>query len=132
VRLVDLTYTLDVDLPDGKGGILYPKGYTFNPLEYVSYPNILVFLDGDDPEQVAWFERSVLADEPRVRVILSGGSYAELGRKLGRPVFYLTRPLRERLQLEAVPAVVSQQNAHLQSREIHVPPRAIPAGQTSR
>jgi conjugal transfer pilus assembly protein TraW len=132
VRLVDLTYTLDVDLPDGKGGVLYPKGYTFNPLEHVVYPNILVFLDGDDPEQVAWFEGSALAREPRVRVILSGGSYHELARTLGRPVFYLTRPLRERLQLEAVPAVAWQQGVHLELREIDVPPSAIPAVETSR
>ena len=33
---VDLTYTTSIDVPDGKGGILYPKGYTFNPLDYVT------------------------------------------------------------------------------------------------
>ena len=26
--LVDMTYTLDFDIPNGKGGILYPAGYT--------------------------------------------------------------------------------------------------------
>jgi conjugal transfer pilus assembly protein TraW len=51
VFTVDLTYTLDFDIPDGKGGILYPKGYTFNPLDYVSFPNTLVFIDGSDPIQ---------------------------------------------------------------------------------
>ncbi|RJP54071.1 MAG: hypothetical protein C4583_03515, partial [Anaerolineaceae bacterium] len=29
--LVDMTYTLDSNIPDGKGGVLYPKGFTFNP-----------------------------------------------------------------------------------------------------
>jgi len=26
-----MTYTTEIDVPDGKGGVLYPKGYTFNP-----------------------------------------------------------------------------------------------------
>lgn len=30
--LVDMTYTLDADIPDGKGGVLYPRGFSFNPL----------------------------------------------------------------------------------------------------
>ena len=42
---VDLTYTTSIDVPDGKGGILYPKGYIFNPLDYVIYPKTLVVND---------------------------------------------------------------------------------------
>jgi conjugal transfer pilus assembly protein TraW len=26
--------------------VLYPKGYSFNPLDYVSYPGVLVVIDG--------------------------------------------------------------------------------------
>ena len=33
---VDMTYTTEIDVPDGKGGILYPTGYTFNPLDYIN------------------------------------------------------------------------------------------------
>ncbi|MEZ4551663.1 MAG: hypothetical protein R2874_14645 [Desulfobacterales bacterium] len=29
-RLVDISYILDIDIPDGKGGVLYPAGYRFN------------------------------------------------------------------------------------------------------
>ena len=39
--LVDMTYTLDADIPDGKGGVLYPKGFTFNPLD--NFSRIFVF-----------------------------------------------------------------------------------------
>ncbi|MDW7712517.1 MAG: hypothetical protein SCH98_18800 [Deferrisomatales bacterium] len=119
-RLVDMTYTLEVDLPDGKGGVLYPKGFAFNPLEYVFYPNVLVVLDGEDPEQVAWFRESSLARDPRVRVLLCGGSWSEVGAALGRPVFYLTSPLRQRLRLEAVPSVVWQAGTAMEVNEIDV------------
>lgn len=127
-RIVDMTYTLEVDLPDGKGGVLYPKGYTFNPLDYVFYPNVLVILDGDDPEQVAWFRESRLARDPRVRLLLSGGSWSEVGAALGRPVFYLTSPLRQRLRLEAVPSVVWQAAKAMEVREIDVAKNREAAG----
>jgi conjugal transfer pilus assembly protein TraW len=125
-RQVDLSYTLAFDLPDGKGGVLYPKGFTFNPLEYVFYPNVLVVLDGDDAEQVAWFRESGLAQDPRVRLVLSGGSWSEVGSQLGRPVFYLTEPLRERLQLEAVPTVIWQSRKTMEVREVDVAKSNMP------
>ena len=30
---VDMTYTLEQELRDGEGRVLYPQGFTFNPLE---------------------------------------------------------------------------------------------------
>ncbi|MDF1556552.1 MAG: hypothetical protein P1P84_26075, partial [Deferrisomatales bacterium] len=123
---VDMTYTLEVDLPDGKGGVLYPKGFTFNPLEYVFYPNVLVVLDGDDAEQMAWFQESALARDPRVRVLLSGGGWSEVGAQLRRPVFYLTAPIRQRFQLEAVPTVVWQAGKTMEAREIDVAKTQVP------
>jgi conjugal transfer pilus assembly protein TraW len=129
VRVVDMTYTLEVDLPDGKGGVLYPKGYTFNPLEYVFYPNVLVALDGGDPEQVAWFQESTLARDPRVRLLLAGGSWSEVSATLSRPVHYLTAPLRRRLQLEAVPAVLWQSGIVFELREIDVAKTEPPENQ---
>ncbi len=132
VRVVDMTYTLEVDLPDGKGGTLYPKGYTFNPLEYVFYPNVLVVLDGSDPEQVAWFRESTLARDPRVRLLLAGGSWSEVSATLSRPVYYLTAPLRRRLQLDAVPAVVWQAGAAMEVREIDVAKAKTTADKTRR
>lgn len=127
-RLVDMTYTLQVDLPDGHGGVLYPKGYPFNPLEYVFYPNVLVVLDGSDAEQVTWFRESSLARDPRVRLLLSGGSWSEVGAILGRPLYYLTAPLRQRLQLEAVPAVIWQAGTAMEVREVDVAKTKAAAG----
>jgi hypothetical protein len=55
---VDMTFTLEQELRDEEGRVLYPKGYTFNPLEYVSLSGGLVVIDGSDAEQVAWFKAS--------------------------------------------------------------------------
>jgi conjugal transfer pilus assembly protein TraW len=118
VKLVDMTYTLAFDIPDGKGGILYPKGYTFNPLDYVNFENTLVIINGDDPDQVAWFMGSDYAGEFDSMLLLTGGSYYELGKKLERPVFYVTADIIRRFQLGAVPSIVHQKGRYMEVREV--------------
>ena len=119
--LVDMTYTLDADIPDGKGGVLYPKGFTFNPLDYVSLTSVLVIIDASDRHQIGWFKASPYAEDYRTRLILSGGDYYDLTKELDRPVFYLVDAVASRLQLAAVPSVIRQQDNMLQVREVLVP-----------
>ena len=119
--LVDMAYTLDADIPDGKGGVLYPKGFTFNPLDYVKLSSLLVIIDAGDPQQIQWFKSSPYAEDFRTRLILSGGDYYDLTEELGRPVFYLVDTVARRLQLAAVPSVIRQQDNMLQVREVRVP-----------
>ena len=119
--LVDMTYTLDFDIPDGKGGILYPKGYRFNPLDYVPFNQTLVVVDGEDPGQVEWLKASLLANRPDTLILLTGGAYSEVGRNLGRAVFYATRQIAERFQLAAVPSVIRRRGRMMEVREIEIP-----------
>ncbi len=114
---VNMSYTLDFDIPDGKGGILYPRGYSFNPLAYIFYPGVLVVIDGDDNRQVEWFRASPYAKDLRVRLLLSGGSYNEIMDRLKRPVFYANGGIVKRLQLAVVPAVVFQKGTVMEVRE---------------
>lgn len=106
---VDMTYTLVTDIPDGKGGVLYPKGYTFNPLDYVTFARTIVVINGNDPEQVKWFAASAYRKRIDVMCLLTEGSYRSLGKKLDVPLFYADSMLIERLQLTAVPSVVRQE-----------------------
>ena len=116
--MVDLTHTLEQDLVDAQGTILYPSGFTFNPLRYVSLSGALVVIDGSDPEQVAWFKGSPYGDNHRALLLLSGGLAATLRDELVRPVAYLTEDIAQRLQLQAVPSVVVEQDNQLVIREV--------------
>ena len=118
---VDMTYTLDRDLVDGEGKILYPRGFTFNPLDYISFPGGLVIIDGQDISQVRWFRSSPYYENHRAKLLLSGGHAADLIETLQRPVFYLTDDIAARLKLQAVPSVVIQREGKLQVREFNVP-----------
>jgi conjugal transfer pilus assembly protein TraW len=117
---VDMTYTLEMDIPDGKGGILYPKGFVFNPLDYMTYPFTMVVLDGDDPDQVAWLKASPYPKDITSKIMLTGGSAFELSEALKRPVFYVIPRLVERLRLSFVPAVVRQKERMMEVTEIDV------------
>lgn len=114
---VDMTYTLTYDIPDGKGGILYPSGFTFNPLDYVAYPNIQVYINGSDRKQLEWFKTSPFAKEDRVRLSIVDGSHHDVSKKLGRQVFYATPLALKRLKLVAVPSVVMQKGKMMEVRE---------------
>ncbi len=122
VRLVDMTWTLDFDIPDGKGGILYPKGYKVNPLDYITYPGILVFIDASDNEQVEWFKKSPYFSDMRVHLILTDNDkdIIDLSNKLKRPVFYAMRGIAERLQIEYVPSVAFQEGKMMRVEEIYI------------
>ena len=116
--MVDLTHTLEQDLVDAQGTILYPRGFTFNPLRYVSLSGALVVIDGSDPEQVAWFKGSPYGANRRALLLLSGGLAAPLRDELRRPVAYLTEDIARRLQLRAVPSVVVERDNQLVIREV--------------
>lgn len=119
-RLIDLTYTLDFDIPDGRGGILYPRGYTFNPLEYVNFTKTLVVIDGTDRKQIEWFKRSTYFKDIGVMLLITDGKYYNLMKELKRPVFYARRHLVERLNLQFVPSVIQQRGRMMEVREIRV------------
>ena len=116
--VVDLTHTLEQDVQDANGQVLYPAGFTFNPLRYVFLSGALVVIDGSDPEQVAWFKGSPYGTNRRALLLLSGGLAALLRDELRRPVAYLTEDIARRLQLRAVPSIVLERDSQLVIREV--------------
>ncbi len=116
--LVDMTYTLDRDLMDADGNIIFPRGYTINPLDYTSFPGGLVIIDGSDQAQVKWFKQSPYFENYRARLLISDGYAFNLTNELQRPVFYLTQDIAERLKLSAVPSIVVQEKGMMKVREV--------------
>jgi len=116
-----MTYTLQMDVPDGKGGVLYPKGYTFNPLDYITFARTLVVINGSDPEQVKWFAASEYRGRIDVMLLLTEGPYRSLGKKLDSPMFYADSLLIERLRLAAVPSTVRQEGKVMVVHEYGIP-----------
>ena len=118
--LVDMTYTLEFDIPDGKGGILYPKGYRFNPLDYLSFNQTLVVFDGDDPLQVTWLRSSGMLSKNNTVLLLSRGSFVDVGKGLNRLVYYATPQMVDRFHLRATPSVIRRRDKLMEIQEVRV------------
>ena len=114
VRRVKPYYTLQMDIPDASGRVIYPKGYRFNPLEFVTMPNRVIVISEDD---VAW-AKSVIS--PSSVIILTKGDRVRVSRELDHVVFLLDRPTRDRLSLRYVPSIVEQIKDELQISETHL------------
>ena len=117
---VDLTHSLDHDIKDGQGNLLYPQGFSFNPLQYAGLSGGLVVIDGSDPEQIDWLKGSPYFKNHRAILLLSGGYAAPLKQELQRPVYYLTHDIAARLQLKAAPSVVVEQDNKLTVWEVRL------------
>ena len=116
-RLVDMAYTLEMDIPDGKGGILYPKGYTFNPLDYIAYPKTLVVINAEDSAQLKWFKSSEFAKRIDVTLLITDGPFVDVIKSMNRPAFYADSRMVAKFDIRALPSVVRQSGRFMEVRE---------------
>ena len=113
----DPSMIVESDIKDHKGNLIASKGDVINPLERISWGAPLLFLDGDDPEQVAWAETQyVLA-----KWVLVKGRPVELEEKLKRPVYFdQAGMLVSKFGIQQIPCRISQKDKKLLVEEISV------------
>jgi len=121
-RQVELSYTLDVDVPDPRDPtkIKYPKGFVFNPLQAIHMPACVVFVNAADRAQREWLLSSLYGADPLTPILLTGGDVDGIERKLKRPVYLADSMLLERFGIEASPSVACQKGLFLEVEEIDV------------
>lgn len=117
---VDLSITLDRDLADHRGVVFAQAGTRVNPLDHSRFNQRLVFIDGDDPDQVA-FAINLAAQEP-VKLILVNGAPLEL-TETHQLLFYFDQAgvIGDRFGLTVVPSVVSRADPVMLVEEIPAP-----------
>lgn len=108
-------FTLDTEIPDKDGQILYPKGFRFNPLDHYLMPGRVLVIAGE--QHIAWLQQNIKEGDV---VITAGGDPKALGTALGRPVFTFDPRMKERFGVRAVPSIISQRGNSLVVREIHI------------
>ena len=116
---VDPSFTLDRNIVDGSGRLLFAAGTRKNPLEVVSLSKRLLFFDARDRRQVTRARELMSSYEGRVKPILTGGSYLDLMKSWRIPVYYDQQGvLTRRLGIRQVPALVSQEGQRLRIDEV--------------
>lgn len=114
---IDMTYTLKEDIIGKDGLVIYPRGYQYNPMEYVFMRRIMVFINAKDIRQMEWYKNSPYPDDMRTVLLITDGSYLYVKNKLNTSVYYANREIIERMGIKAVPSVAVQKGTELEVRE---------------
>ena len=113
--------SIEVPYPisDAEGRLIVAPGTRVNPLDVVSLSRPLFFFDARDAEQVERARREIAEHRGQVKLILTGGSYLELMRRLKQTVYYDQQGLlTTRLGIHQVPARVTQDGKRLRIDEL--------------
>lgn len=116
-RTVVPFYTLDQDIRLQDGKLLYAKGYSFNPLAYVSLPQRLFVVH---PRELDW---ALHTARPADFILLAAGSPGDadaitLGERHSRALFLLEERVKTRLGLTVAPVIVAQAGQKLVLTEV--------------
>lgn len=118
---VDPTWTLEKDVVDEKGRVLFPAGTRVNPLDHAPLNKSLLFFDQRDRSQVAFARRLMTESPTSVKPILIGGAPLKLMREWKREVFFdQGGVLSRKFLLQQVPAVVTQDGKRLRVDEVRL------------
>lgn len=119
---VDPSFTLDRNITDPQGRLMFAAGTRKNPLEVVSLSRHLLFFDARDPRQVKHARELSGRYAGRIKPILTGGSYLDLMKAWRVPVYYdQSGTLTRRFGIRQVPALVSQDGLRLRVDELGLP-----------
>ena len=106
-RWFDPSIRLSDDLKDQNAVLFARKGQVINPLKTVPFMQTLYFIDGDDPDQLAWMKRQV----PQTlisKIILVKGSVPETSAALDSRIYFDQHGvLSQRFGLTRVPARIT-------------------------
>ena len=119
---VDPSFTLDRNVVDAQGRLLFAAGTRKNPLDVVSLSKHLLFFDARDPRQVARARELLTRYDGKLKPILTGGSYLDL-MKAWRVAVYFDQQgtLTRHFGIRQVPAIVSQEGQRLRIDEMVLP-----------
>lgn len=116
---VDPTQELKEDAITPDGVVIAKAGTKVNPFKTMSLTKHLLFIDGDDPAQVAWAAK--YAADVRSKIILVNGSPSDVSKQIQQPIFFdQDGVMSRRWSLQHVPSDVYQQGYFLRVDEVVV------------
>lgn len=105
----DPTIELNEDLKDNKGKVFAKAGSRYNPLDYISMTKPLIFIDGDDEDQVLWAKLKLIKYKYG-KLILVSGKPLNLQERMKRDVYFdQYGKITTKLSIKQVPAIVYQE-----------------------
>ncbi|MCB9092670.1 MAG: conjugal transfer protein TraW [Halobacteriovoraceae bacterium] len=113
----DPSISLEEDILDAEGRVLFEKGTKINPLDHVTLDSGLLFFDGSNPKHIKWAD----SQEGEYKWILIAGDPLKLQEEKNHPVFFDQGGMYSRkFQVERVPCRITQSGEVLLVEEIPV------------
>lgn len=104
----DPTITVTRDIYNHRKLIFAKKGEKFNPLDRISLMRPLLFIDGEDENQIKWAV-SKIQENDQCKIILINGYHLNLQKELQRDIYFDQQGvLTKKLGIKNVPAIVFQ------------------------
>lgn len=114
----DMTYVVPDDIKDTNGRIMYPKGYKFNPADYVRMTQTIVIIDATNKLQIAWAKKNKYLDDMKYMVLLNDGNAYEMQKKYKKPFYYIDKKFSDKFKITSTPSLVQQVGNKIQVSEI--------------
>lgn len=114
----DTTYTHPEDIKDAQGRIIYPAGFTFDPMHFITLPYEIYVINATRDEEIAWIKERGVLGKGGVRILITQGNYKEVTKKLGQIIFFATETILKRLNITVTPSIATQEGNRLKIEEV--------------
>lgn len=109
----DPSLRIEQDIKDHEGRFIARKGTVLNPLDYLSWGEPLLLIDGLDEEQLQW------SLTQKGKVVFVSGSSIEAEGRLKRPIYFdQAGKITSKFSIRCVPARISQSGKRLKIEEL--------------
>jgi conjugal transfer pilus assembly protein TraW len=115
----DPSFSYPVDLKDHRGQVFYRAGTIVNPLDHITLPYELIFIDGDDKKQVSWALSKHKQAQIKPVITLIKGEPVKLS-ELHKIEIYFDQfgSITKKFDIKQVPAFIKQEGKVLKIREL--------------
>lgn len=118
--IANTLYENQSDIKDNQGKILYHKGYKYDPMDYIQLPYSIVFINGENKQEIEWLKKSDMLNTAAFRILITNGKYADVTKAIGQNIFFATDQILNRLNIEATPSIATQVGNKLKITEVCV------------
>lgn len=113
----DPSTSLEEDILDAEGRVLFAKGSKINPLDHVTLDSGLLFFNGENPKHIKWAE----SQEGEFKWILTNGNPLKLQEEKESSVFFDQGGFySKRFQIKRIPCRITQAGKVLLVEEIPI------------
>jgi conjugal transfer pilus assembly protein TraW len=117
-RYFEPRYELPFDIVDANGRVIYPKGFTFNPLQYMTLHRVLILFDAKNALHLNWLKNDGYTKRWDVMFIAVKGDIVEAQKILKIPVYKASKGLLERFDVKRIPSIIRQDGNKLEITEV--------------